>query len=61
MLIIDLPLTRLAMEKLTVGAAPLSFNSQQYLAKSVSVLYSLYLKDFSWFSYCSLKGVPDIP
>ena len=42
----DLSLTRLAMEKLTVGRAPLSFNSQQYLAKSVSVVYSLCLKDF---------------
>ena len=35
MLISDLPLTHLAMENLTVGTAPLSFNSQQYLAKSV--------------------------
>ena len=30
MLISDLPLTHLAMENLTVGTAPLSFNSQQY-------------------------------
>ena len=33
LLISDLPLTRLTMEKLTLGTAPLSFNSQQYLAK----------------------------
>ena len=45
----DLTLTRLAMENLTVGTAPLSFNSQQYLAKSVSVLYALCLKDFYGF------------
>ena len=42
LLISDLPLTRLAMEKLTVGRAPLSFNTQQ----SVSVVYYLCLKDF---------------
>ena len=46
LLINDLLLTQLAMEKLTVGTAPLSFHSQQYLAMSVSVLYSLCLKDF---------------
>ena len=46
LLIRDLPLTHLAMEKLTVGTALLSFNSQQYLAKSVSVAYSICLKDF---------------
>ena len=46
LLISDLPLTRLAMENLTVGTASLSLNSQQDLAKSDSVLYSLCLKDF---------------
>ena len=57
LLISDLPLTRLAMEKLTVGRAPLSFNSQQYFAKSVSVLLGIYyLRDIYFYHYSCIHA-----
>ena len=44
LLISDLPLTRLAMKKLTVGTVPLSFNSQCWELKCCHINRQLLIK-----------------